>query len=106
MIDDCAPDPVEGECELLDEAECVENPLCADYRGRRIEPGTSCYEADVFAICFAREYACGDMVSPMKGPDGACWLFFEACFDGEAGWAMFPPDCPTYEEWDAIAECG
>jgi len=106
MIDDCRPNALEGECELLDEAGCWEIPLCSDYGGWRIEPGASCYEADVFAICLTQHYACGDMVSPMRGPDGACWLFGENCLETQPGWQLEPPDCPSLDDWDTIPECG
>lgn len=106
MIDDCNPWALEGHCGPLVELECEELPLCMAYRGCRIEPGTDCCVSGVFARCLIANEGCGDAETHMRGPDGACWRFMENCMVGEPGWETDTPDCPGYDDWETIPECG
>jgi hypothetical protein len=110
MISRCSPAPELGGCEAHGEDECEVTPWCEPLRGQRIEPGASCYVADVFGVCFPVGLSCGDNVQSAKGPDGACWLFldsgFVGCVEEQPDWEIEPPDCPDVAEWESIPECG
>jgi hypothetical protein len=110
MIGDCAPRPLDGECESYGEDECELTPWCEPLHGQRIEPGASCYVADVFGACIPAQISCGNEVLAAKGPDGACWLLLDEgpaqCVTEQPGWEPESPDCPTFEQWDTIPECG
>ena len=46
-------------------------------------------------------------VPQLEAPDGTCWWFWEDCLTCELapGWTCSAPNCPPFDEWDAIPEC-
>jgi hypothetical protein len=93
------------DCPSLGEVECSMTPGCYPVSGISISADLSCREAGRFAVCSSSEF-CSEAEIGYRDPEGGCWWFYADCIHGEAGWESSSEQCPDYEEFYMLPECG
>jgi hypothetical protein len=104
MIGHCGPSAGTEQCEPLSESDCEADPLCWQYRGSLLSPGSDCVEPDTFAICLPT-VACTTAPAIFGRDDGSCFAFSSGCLpDGTSNWTMGGP-CPDLEAFGQLPVC-
>lgn len=86
----CSDDPKcdAVDCTVLDEADCLAEPLCTAFYGNKIDETAMCFGPSKMIVCGDAESAeCNNsVVGYVVDPDGTCWYQNSACFAPTAGY--------------------